>query len=542
MHDADPRRSSYAALGVVALAAVMLVAGWWLLWFQCDDAYIAFRYVSNRQLGHGYTWNAPPFQPVEGYTSLLWVLLLDGVWTVLGIEPPESATWLSLLASLGSLGLVAWLAWGLELHGGRWRRVLVLALVLFGTVSNRTFLAWTSSGLETGLFTLLLLAWTAIGLRARPGAAMGAALTGTAALLALCRPDGLLFVAASALWVLGRSLRRRQELVGLLPLTVTGGHLLWRWSTYGAWLPNTYYAKQVAPWPESGAHYLVTFALEYALWTVPLLFVTALLAGRLRPTRRWAVAVVLAAQTGYYVVMVGGDHFEFRVLHHLVPLLLLALVWLGDRLQPRATLPVLVGTLLLGLVIPWTHWGLTHERTEREDTTVLLVPVAPALPRPLSWYAALWDAQQAWSIPRWVGLRHQEHKVYSEHQARVWPTREEGARIQGGNPVLARGGVGRPGWVLPHVAILDRFGLNDFVVARTPKDPDKERRMAHDRRPPEGYLACFRQNVWFNKDTKVEYRPRAQPLTDDEVRACEERFRKSLGRDTTRPPSAGGAW
>ena len=40
----------------------------------------------------------------------------------------------------------------------------------------------------------------------------------------------------------------------VLPFIVlVGAHYLWRYSYYGDWLPNTWYAKYVRPWPEAGA-------------------------------------------------------------------------------------------------------------------------------------------------------------------------------------------------------------------------------------------------------------------------------------------------
>lgn len=89
------------------LGGAALVFGWRVFWFLTDDAYIAFRYVSNAHLGYGYVWNAPPFLPVEGYTSFLWVLLLDIVWRILGVEPPASANWISLVFSCSTLVLAA---------------------------------------------------------------------------------------------------------------------------------------------------------------------------------------------------------------------------------------------------------------------------------------------------------------------------------------------------------------------------------------------------------------------------------------------------
>ena len=54
-------------LWALAGGSLGLFLGWRLFWFLTDDAFIAFRYISQAHDGHGYVWNAPPFQPVEGY-------------------------------------------------------------------------------------------------------------------------------------------------------------------------------------------------------------------------------------------------------------------------------------------------------------------------------------------------------------------------------------------------------------------------------------------------------------------------------------------
>ena len=69
------RHTPDVALGLAVLLGAY--AGWRLFWFLTDDAFIAFRYASNGVLGHGLVWNPPPFQAVEGYTSFLWVRLLE---------------------------------------------------------------------------------------------------------------------------------------------------------------------------------------------------------------------------------------------------------------------------------------------------------------------------------------------------------------------------------------------------------------------------------------------------------------------------------
>ena len=538
---------------LLAGAGLLLVAGWKLTWFLTDDAFIAFRYVSNSILGHGYVWNAPPFRPVEGYTSFLWVALLDGIWRTTGVQPPVAANIVSLLCALGSLGLgtamFLRLSWRPAL--GRWRLVL-LALFLLGVTTHRTFVTWSSSGFETALFDLLVLGWLAVCLDGRrPRASRLLLVSGLAACLYLARPEGLLFAAATlgVLGLRGWRLRGPRPFAAGAPLLVVPLHLGWRVSFYGAWLPNTYHAKVVGAWPESGIRYLLSFVLEYALW-FPLLVLLVL---GLRQARQSAVAVVegtaatidardphevttqravvglclatLLAHFLYYTFVVGGDHFEYRVYSHLVVPGYLGLVWLAHRSRLRGSvLAALLATqVALALPVPWSHWVLSQERRTRAETRRLLVELAPHWPRPVRWYAAAFDGLQAWLIEHWVCVRHQEHKVNQAYLASLFPSRAEGERLPAdGFPVLAFQAVGVASWTLPQVNILDLLGLNDYVIARTPVDPLALRGMAHERRAPPGYVDCFAPNVFLKPGGGgVRLVERQEPLTAERIEACE---------------------
>ena len=131
-------------LRAIALAAAVGIAvflGSRLFLFTTDDAYIAFRYVSNHVLGRGFVWNPPPFLPVEGYTSWLWVALLRLVWGLTGVDPPHAANNLSLAFGYGTLFVVYRLVCRIGLPARLERiRFSLLALVFLGTVTNRTFL------------------------------------------------------------------------------------------------------------------------------------------------------------------------------------------------------------------------------------------------------------------------------------------------------------------------------------------------------------------------------------------------------------------
>lgn len=528
----------------VATAAALYV-GWRAFLFLTDDAYIEFRYAANAYLDRGLVWNPAPFRPVEGYTSFLWVEVLHAVWRLTGLDPPTVANPLLFLCGCGSLLVVDRMVARMGLPAAHARsRLGLLVLILVGTLLNRTFLASLSSGLETALFNLLFTAW--IYVASTPPASRrrlwGLHLSALAALAALARPDGLLALAATLLLVLAApawgapSARRPWQ---LLPLGLVAVHALWRRATYGVWLPNTYYAKHVRPWPESGARYAASFALEYGVWLWLALALAWALVGAHRRLRGGAgrsladafpTAVtlgVIAAHWGYYTLVIGGDHFEYRVYSHLVPLLFVSAAWMAARLtaSPARAVALVLAFVAASLPIPWVHWTATRGLVTRAETHVMVVPVAGAFPAPLRPLVARWDALQGWLIRHHVCMRHQEHKVFHDTTAAALPSRAEGARLPwAGRPVLPAYTVGLIGWVLPHVAVLDMFGLNDRVIAHGPPRSrgSEDRLMAHDRVAPAGYAECFRPNVVVaGRDPRAE--PRERPLSDAEIRACEAR-------------------
>ena len=550
------RRQTTGAIVLFVLAVVGLVAGWWTYWFLCDDAYIAFRYVSNSVLGHGYVWNAPPFRPVEGYSSFLWVVMLDVVWRLFGVEPPASSNPMLLLFAIGSLAVTTRMVWELRLspHLAR-ARLPLLALVLFSVVSNRTFLAWSSSGLETAMFVFWLLLWVFVAVFRPMTRGWLTVLVALAAILELARPDGMLFLLATGCsGLLFLNARRRAgtlvaaDLLPTLPLVVTFGHLLWRFNLYGAWVTNTAYAKHTAPWPSMGINYVAGFALEYAYWVWGLLLLLGLvrIVGQRATARTFLASVdeawlyqaigvtAIVGHWAYYTLRIGGDHFEFRVYTQLVPLIAVSMPWLLDKLgwSARRSLTAFALMTALGLPIPWVHWYHTHDITVRFDKGMPRYKIAKHFPSFIAWYPRAWDALQDVTIRHWVGMRQQTHRMFlMQYQWKEYPSREQGlAYGPEGLPVMLTSAVGYPGWVLPHVAMIDMLGLNDAVIARNPIQPlnkqgkPKSRRMAHERVAPKGYAACFQANVTVNRKGEVTVRERATPLTAEQVVDCETRF------------------
>jgi arabinofuranosyltransferase len=469
-------------LALVTLAAIVVVGGRSLA-FLCDDAFIHFRYAANAHAGHGLVWNAAPFAPVEGY-GFLWVVLLWWTWELTGVEPPVAANWLSVGFGLVQFGLVAWaVRWIVDRDGQRvpnWVGVAALAVI----VGNRTFLQWLSGGLDTALFSVWLLAWVlwAFSPRARqPAAPWWFVWAGFAAFAALTRPDGYPLVAATigvAGWLVCRGrVGWRVVVVGLLPLLLVAAHVAWRRSFYGEWLPNTYFAKVVAAWPEAGWRYFACFALENGAWLwFPITAVWAVIEvarhgvfgtiGALLARVPAVAAVVVAVfNASYYLFKVGGDHFEYRVLSQTVPLGVLACVAMVARLGRAAWLPVATAMAFAVAGSPgWLHLAWTCDPAAQG-----LVAISPRVPGPFRPLAQWFDRQQFWLFFRYVGLRcnHHSARLATELLPR-FPARVAVGSQGDDIPILAEGAVGVPSWCLTDVAMLDVLGLNDWVVARTP--------------------------------------------------------------------------
>jgi hypothetical protein len=333
-------------LGVLALLAAWL---YYLRAFYHDDAFIALRYSENWIAGVGLVWN--PGEPVEGYTSLLWVLL-TGVLSSVGVELVIASRVLGLLSLLG-LGVL------LSRRGGR-AGFAAAALVL----TSGPLIAWSIGGLESLLFSALV-TWAVLragDLREEDRAAPFLASGLLFATAQLCRPEGVLFfaiafsyLALGRIWGRGPELRRLGAFV--LPFaTLVGAHMLWRYSYYGEWLPNTAYVKGTISVASvaMGFDYLAAFALHHGLLVAVVVY--GLVLGR-RLKGREVLLVACIVLYSSYVVVIGGDHMPwFRFFVPILPLL----YWLGmSRLfalhggSQRTAFPVWLAAVAVGLVAVW---------------------------------------------------------------------------------------------------------------------------------------------------------------------------------------------
>lgn len=316
------QRLTLAILGAVVLFLlhIALYKG-----FIVDDAFITFRYVQQWVHGNGLVYNVG--ERVEGYSNFLWVILLSP-FAYCGLDVVLAAKGLGLLLSL----LTLYLLWNVSctLEGPK---VAIWLLALSGP-----FAAWTMGGLETPLYTFLLLLSGTVFLREeerKRGWASGI-LWG---LLAMTRPEGILFALiaiAFRLWQIGThgSGARADDLLRLVGFGILVlPYFTWRWVYYGYPLPNTVYAKSLGLHPRAlleglfylyksleslGGPFFVALLVLLALSTFP----------SSQMANYWALNIGAYA---FFVVLGGGDWMPMQrfAVHVLPPLSLLTQIGLG---------------------------------------------------------------------------------------------------------------------------------------------------------------------------------------------------------------------
>jgi arabinofuranosyltransferase len=363
-------RARWALLG---LAAIVLVGHSLAYNFVTDDAYISFVFSRNFAEHGQLTFN--PGQPVEGYTNFLWTFVL-GLGMLAGIPPEWSSRVLGTACALGTLYVVFRT---MERALGRITPWAALPPILLACSSG--FACWTSGGLETQLYTLLVAAsldaLVAAATTARALRRLGVLL----ALASMTRPEGPLIAAVlGAAWIVVRGVPwladRRAVRAGRAPalpvaqsppggarfaeearavawfLALWGPWFAWRWWYYGWPFPNTYYVKATGPWAAADLpHQMIGNGLYYVwiwlrqthlIYALPIAAV-GLVAARPR-TPRFVLTIACALFAAVYLaytISVGGD---FMGLHRFImPLFVVAAIavtlgaeWLATRLPPGA--------------------------------------------------------------------------------------------------------------------------------------------------------------------------------------------------------------
>jgi hypothetical protein len=257
-----------------------------------DDAYIFYRYAQHFAEGHGLVYNIG--ERVEGFTSLLWTLLIAE-----GISYGGDAVAIGHWLGVGSGALLLWLTYEYASFGLAGRERVVAAFSTWLLCLSTPFALWSTSGLETPLFAAAATAALIAESRGAPRLALGALIAAV-----LLRPEGVLLGGVVFGFLFARGKPARKTTLALLAgyLATLALLTVFRLAYFGAALPNTFYAKVggAATWWLTV--YVVTFALRTLVpmaWPI----VYAWRDAYLKPGLCWCGCVLA------FVVAVGGDAF-----------------------------------------------------------------------------------------------------------------------------------------------------------------------------------------------------------------------------------------
>ena len=318
-----------------------------------DDANIFFAYAKNVAAGRGCVY-AGNNERVEGFTSLLWMLVCAGAFAV-SSSPEMLLLGISCVLTAAAIVIAAGLlpAPGTSEGLPRGRIVAIYLAIIF---VNAGYLAWTTVSLmDTSLWSFWLVAGTlsfAFAAASVPRIEWRQSLACTLCIAGalLSRPEAMLL---AILWIfilaivhLSAGARLRATLLAVAPMVaslgiVLSGLVVFRLLYFGYPLPNTYYAK-VSASPlynlSRGVIYLGNFLEEnpvpcaVVLVAFPLFAYSALFrsgaesslpsSGDYKKNVRmdWVIAAGIVGGVAP-CVLAGGDHFPwFRFLQPVWPL------------------------------------------------------------------------------------------------------------------------------------------------------------------------------------------------------------------------------
>lgn len=307
--------------GVVVLSiAVYSLHALLYIGFTVDDAFITFRYAHHWAIGMGPIYQSG--ERVEGFTSFWWTGLL-ALAERLGIRPEIASKIASYLAGVLSLVLSSRLSrLLLRNHAVADLCPLIIAL-------QPLYAAWTFAGMEAVLFSAALVASVASLVEDLDAARPPLLSAGLFGILAWIRPEGMLFAGCAFASLYGPLSGRAQSLriawtwLALFAAIVVP-FWLWRWNFFGAFFPNTFYAKTPLSLGHlyQGARTLIDFATYGGLLALLMLLLSALRADWQSPL--WRYLMLSLSLFALYVIWAGGDILHLRFFVHVLPLVVLA--------------------------------------------------------------------------------------------------------------------------------------------------------------------------------------------------------------------------
>jgi len=484
-----------------ALAVAFLIAALAFAWqtyrfnWVIDDAFISYRYAKHLAQGAGLRFNVGEDPPVEGYSNLLWVLLL---------APFERIGWpvtvVSRVLSVACGVVLLWrvirfLQWSLSPSPLQ----LILSALFFATLPPVAM--WATSGLATmpcALLIFLTFEFVLAGPRS-PRPVAGAV---ASALLVLVRVDGMIWVGGVIVLAVLVALVRRDK-TAVKPIAVCAavaaitllGLTCFRLAYHGWLLPNTVYAKTglcAASLQRGGRHILSFLAIFPHLATI----LAAAAVVLLRDRRAWTVghhAGAMAVGAFAYAVVVGGDWMP-----------------MGRFLVPAMPFLAVLFALLIRRMV---------RRTAVVSACALTAVVLSLLPA-YNWHVVPHDWRRALRLRGKPGLVASEYDKWVKQRRFTEDFTALGRALSRHTKLgesLIAGSIGAVGYYT-ELFIYDTFGLANVEVAHREIPPGSVGAIIHDKSVPRSYFLKYRPTYYSARILELRSDSRVRAGPDGRVR------------------------
>jgi len=315
-------------LAFLVLAAVLVAHASYYMPFFSDDSLISLRYLHRFLHGDGLTWTDGI--RVEGYSNLLWILLL----ACLGVFDVDLIAAARILGVAGmAVVMVSALFWYTRANSLKqiW---LPLALGLLFFCLAAPTAVWAIGGLEQPLCAALLGIAIPLCFAVIESGDLNLKKTLLASLmlglLCITRPDGPLFTisAIAAFFLAWRSSEHKRPILASLvllifPVIFYAGQIVFRFYYYDEIVPNTALVKLTPSLPHfiAGMQYAANGMLSLAPFSL-LAVASLIISLRIQEARGRAILLlVMAFLWLLYVGVIGGDIFPSW--RHLVPVIVI---------------------------------------------------------------------------------------------------------------------------------------------------------------------------------------------------------------------------
>lgn len=276
--------------------------------FISDDSMISLRYVQRFLDGKGLSWNDG--HPVEGYSNLLWVLLVSFLG-YLNIDLILASRILGTVCSIGTLIVI------FNYSRSRFTEKESVFIPLFLLATTPCLMVWAIGGLEQPLYILLLtLVLVEVSKIIDQNFKRLFYLSFWLGLLSITRPDGFLFTLTTTGFLVLVNIKDKTKIfkiiftVGTVPTLFLACQLQFRYSFYGEFVPNTALVKVKITLHHvlrGGFYNVKAFFGTFIVSAIGLYFFYLSV---FRKKDLFAVFLLInVIAWGLYITMVGGDIF-----------------------------------------------------------------------------------------------------------------------------------------------------------------------------------------------------------------------------------------